>query len=282
MLKEEYLRCRDALRGGGIESADFEARCLVEKVMGYDRTKQLVNAGEPLSVEQKRLLNSLTEKRLSRFPLQYLLGEWSFMGFPLSVGEGVLIPRDDTEVCVGLALEYLRDKPNARIIDLCSGSGAIAVALEKLANAEVTAVELSEKAFKFLQENIIKNNCRIRAVRDDITTCHSLFEDGSFDLIISNPPYIKTGDLAALQPEVRFEPETALDGGGSGLIFYREITAKWSRKLKSGGALVFELGEDQADPVAAIMKEQGFTDITTSRDFGGCERAISGIFTRKG
>lgn len=279
MLKDEYLRCRSSLKNGGIEAADFEARCLVEKVTGYDRTKQIINAAEPLTGEQIQLLNSLTEKRLSHYPLQYLLGEWSFMGFPLSVGEGVLIPRDDTEVCVESALDYLKDKPDARAVDLCSGSGAIAIAIEKLAKAEVTAVELSRKTFKFLKENIIKNNSRIQAVRGDIMTCHSLFDDGCFDLIISNPPYIKTDDLAALQPEVRFEPETALNGGGSGLIFYEAIIECWSQKLRNGGALVFELGEGQAETVAQMMKNRGFKDIRTRRDFGGCERAISGIFS---
>ena len=199
------------------------------------------------------------------------------MGFPLSVGEGVLIPRDDTEVCTGLCLEHLKGKPNAAAIDLCSGSGAIAIALEKLGHAAVTAVELSEQAFSFLTKNIHTNNCRVKAVRGDVFSCHTQFPDNHFDLIVSNPPYIRQDELPSLQAEVQFEPSMALDGGADGYRFYTTILQNWSRKLKAGGALVFELGEGQAAQVGALMCEQGFADIRTEQDLGGCERAIIGI-----
>ena len=216
------------------------------------------------------------KKRLTRYPLQYILGEWSFMGFELEVGEGVLIPRDDTEVCVGLCLGYLKNKPSVKAVDLCSGSGAIAIALEKLGKADVTAIELSDTTFKFLVKNISKNNCRINTVHGDIFTYHKAFENGSLDLIVSNPPYIRRGELGSLQTEVRFEPNMALDGGESGFDFYEAIVRDWSSKLKRGGALVFELGEGQAETVAAMMKAAGFAEIRTEKDFGNCERAIIG------
>ncbi len=276
LLKDVLLSCRGKLTRGGIGDADYEARCLVTHVTGYDRAALIAHGDAEVTDAQAELLNSLTEKRLTRYPLQYLLGEWSFMGFPLLVGEGVLIPRDDTEVCAGLALEYLKNKPRSRVFDLCAGSGAIAIALEKLGIAEVTAVELSDSAFKFLQKNIKLNNSRVRALNDDVLTCHSEVPDRSLDLIISNPPYIKKSDLPDLQPEVRFEPQMALDGGSDGLFFYKAIVHGWSRKLKSGGALVFELGEGQAEPVAALMKQHGFEKIRTELDFGGCHRAIIG------
>ncbi len=161
MLRDCYSACRGALQNGGIEAPDFEALCLLEHVTGYGRSGLIAHGDAPVPEEQKALLHELTQKRLTHYPLQYLLGEWSFMGFPLSVGEGVLIPRDDTEVCTGLCLEHLKGKPNAAAIDLCSGSGAIAIALEKLGHAAVTAVELSEQAFSFLTKNIHTNNCRI-------------------------------------------------------------------------------------------------------------------------
>lgn len=276
MLRNVYRECRDRLQSGGIEAPDFEARCMLEYVTGYDRAAQLTHADEEISDDKKQLLNSVIEKRLERYPLQYLLESWTFMGFPLSVGEGVLIPRDDTEVCVRLCLEYLKNKPNANVTDLCSGSGAIAIALEKLGNAKTTAVEYSEDAFIFLEKNIRQNNCRINAVKGDVFTCHPEFSGNTFDLIVSNPPYIKHAELPFLQEEVRFEPQTALDGGEDGLDFYRAIIRDWTSKLKKGGALVFELGEDQAAPVAEMMKARGYINIRTETDFGGCERAIIG------
>ena len=276
MLKDVLLSCRGKLTRGGIEDADYEARCLVTHVTGYDRAALIAHGDEEVTEAQAELLNSFTKKRLTRYPLQYLLGEWSFMGFPLLVGEGVLIPRDDTEVCAGLALDYLKSKPRSRVFDLCAGSGAIAIALEKLGNAEVTAVELSGEAFEFLKKNIELNDSRVRALNDDVLTCHSEVPDHSLDLIISNPPYIISSELNALQPEVRFEPQMALDGGSDGLFFYNAIIRDWSRKLKSGGALVFELGEGQAEPVDALMKQHGFEKIRTEVDFGGCHRAIIG------
>ena len=276
MLRDDYRECRDKLKLGNIEAPDFEARCIIEYVTGYDRAGQLIHADEKISDDKKQLINSILENRLSRYPLQYLLGSWIFMGFPLSVGEGVLIPRDDTEVCVRLSLDYLKDKPDADVIDLCSGSGAIAIALEKLGKAKVTAVEFIDEAFIFLEKNIIQNGCRINAVKDDVFTCHAEYSDNAFDLIVSNPPYIKRAELPSLQAEVRFEPQTALDGGEDGLDFYRAIIQDWTPKLKAGGALVFELGEGQAEQVNEMMEEHGYTNVRTETDFGGCERAIIG------
>ncbi len=276
MLKDAYRACRERLKAGGIEAADFEARCLLEHVTGMNRAAQLAHGEKALSEAQEALLNSLTEKRLTRYPLQYLLGSWEFMGIPLTVGEGVLIPRDDTEVCVSLCLDYLKQKPHARAADLCAGSGAIALALEKFAKADVTAIELSGKAFYFLEKNIADNDSTVNAKKADVLTCCGDFADGSLDLLVSNPPYIPHRELAGLQAEVRFEPEMALDGGADGLDFYRAIVRCWSKKLKPGGAMVFELGEEQAGEVAAMMKAQGFSGIRTEQDFGGCERAIIG------
>ena len=272
MLRDIFRDCREKLRKGGIENADFEAQCIIETVTGCGRAALIVHGDKPVSDKQKQQINSITEKRLTRYPLQYLLGEWSFMGFPLSVGEGVLIPRDDTEVCVGLCLDCLKGKKNAKAVDLCSGSGAIAIALEKLGNAELTAIELSGEAFYFLKKNIKSNNSEVRAINGDILKCHGDFSDESLDLIVSNPPYIKKAIW-----KVRFEPKMALDGGESGFDFYEAIIRDWSRKLKTGGALVFELGENQAEHVSGLMKREGFENIRTALDFGGCERAIIGI-----
>ncbi len=277
MLKEAYRACRQALANSGIENADYEALCLIEHVTGFSRAGLIAHGDAAVSDSQQAQLTALTEKRLRRYPLQYLLGAWSFMGIPLAVGEGVLIPRDDTEVCTRLCLDYLRGKPHAQAFDLCAGSGAIALALERFGKAQVTAVELSEHAFYFLKTNIKQNNATVTPVHGDVLHCYTDVSDGSLDLIVSNPPYIRRGDLPSLQAEVQFEPAMALDGGEDGYDFYRAIIARWSRKLKPGGALVFELGEGQAAAVAQQMREKGFIRLRTAEDFGGCERAIIGI-----
>ena len=276
LLRDCYRACRDALRAGGMEAPEYEALSLLEHVTGCGRTALAAHGDKPVTEEQQTLLRSLTAKRLTHYPLQYLPGEWSFMGLPLAVGEGVLIPRDDTEVCTRLCLGWLRKKPPARVYDLCAGSGAIGIALERFADADVTAVELSEEAFYFLKKNIEINHCHLSPLPDDVLTCHAACPDGSLDLIVSNPPYIKRGELPSLQKEVQFEPAMALDGGESGYDFYECIIRDWGPKLRNGGALVFELGEKQASRVAALMRVSGFHRVRTALDLGGCERAIIG------
>ena len=276
MLKDTYIKLRDILARAGIESPGLEARLLIESATGMSRAAQIACADKELDCEQALL--ELAEKRAKRYPLQYILGSWSFMGIELKVGEGVLIPRDDTEVLVDLCLGYLKDVESPKVVDLCAGSGAIGIALNRLANASVTAVELSDRAYYFLLQNII--NTDITPIKGDVTECYNSFEEEYFDLIVSNPPYIKTDELKTLQPEVGFEPETALDGGADGLVFYREITRLWTPLLKRGGAMAFELGEGQAEPVAAMLERQGYSDIKTALDLGGTKRAIIAVKPR--
>ncbi len=280
-LREAYNRCRAGLAENGFDSPELEAMTLVDKAVGCDRLRLISHGNDELSDSEAALVEELLQRRLGHVPLQYITGSWSFCGFEFSVGEGVLIPRDDTEVVVGLCLDFLRDKPSARAVDLCAGSGAISVALSKLGNAEVTAVELSEEAFKFLLKNIELNDAQVTPLNDDIFTCHSRFADLSLDLIVSNPPYIKREELESLQEEVRFEPQLALDGGESGYDFYEAIIRDWSGKLRHGGALAFELGEGQAQRVSELMRQKGFSDIRIENDLGGIQRAIIGTMLYK-
>lgn len=276
MLKDVYYACRDKLRNGGIVDAEFEAQCIVEHVTGYGRAAQIAHGTDSISDEFVSKVNSVTEKRLTRYPLQYLLQSWTFCGLPLEVGEGVLIPRDDTEVAVNLCLTFLKGKSKAKVVDLCAGSGTISVALAKFSDAEVTAVELSDKAYYFLEKNIKNNHANVTAIKENILQCYDSFADSSLDLIVSNPPYIKRDELSMLQAEVQFEPTMALDGGESGFDFYEAITKHWSRKLKKGGAMVFELGEGQAAYVTDLMQAQGLGNIRCELDLGGIQRAIIG------
>ena len=306
MLSDSYRDCRDQLERGGIENPAFEAQCMLEHLTGYNRAAQLAHGGEPFA--QQKALDEMVRRRLRHEPLQYILGSWSFCGFPLSVGEGVLIPRDDTEVVLGLCLDYLKKRrwalspvysnhgdqdnrlqrrdpaisnhvkhlPDAVAADLCSGSGALAIALSKIAGARVTAVELSKAALPYLIRNVQENEADVTVMEGDVLHCHTQFQDESLDLIVSNPPYIRSADIAALQDEVQFEPRMALDGGESGYDFYEALIPLWKGKLKRGGALAFELGEGQAETVGALMKAHGFENIRTAEDFGGIQRAIIG------
>ena len=274
--REAFAYLKKKLKGVSDE-IDSEAKIILSYLTETEPNRLLIT----LPSVETEAIDTVIEKRRTGTPLQYIIGRWWFFGLEFLVGEGVLIPRQDTEILVETAISLAKGITEPKIADLCSGSGAIAIALEKFSGAEVTAVELSEKAFKFLEKNIKLNDSKVSPVLGDVFKCYSDFPDNSFDLIVSNPPYIATDELKGLQAEVQFEPMSALDGGADGLIFYREIVKNWSGKLKSGGALVFELGENQAKAVAEMMKAQGFGNIRTELDFGGTQRAIIGTMLDK-
>lgn len=275
-VNEIYQSGLKLLENNNIENSKFEAQSLLQKAFSLDRVGFIIHKTDKADENCSHNFLNFIEKRISGEPLQYILGEWSFMGFDFKVGRGVLIPRDDTEVVVNLCIDFLENRTDKKTVDLCSGSCAIAVALDKISGAEVTAVEIDETAFSYLETNVKENNSSVKPVMADALKICDTFADGELDLIVSNPPYIKSADIETLQKEVRLEPRLALDGGEDGCDFYREIVSRWSRKLKKGGALAFELGENQADAVKALMTEQGFSDFKISLDFGGVQRAIIG------
>lgn len=275
-INEIYQSGLKLLENNNIENSKFEAQSLLQKAFSLDRVGFIMHKTDKADENCSHNFLKFIEKRISGEPLQYILGEWSFMGFDFKVGRGVLIPRDDTEVVVNLCINFLENRTDKKTVDLCSGSGAIAVALDKISGAKVTAVEIDETAFSYLETNVKENNSSVKPVMADALEICDTFADGELDLIVSNPPYIKSADIETLQKEVQLEPRLALDGGEDGCDFYREIVSRWSRKLKKGGALAFELGENQADAVKALMAEQGFSDFKISLDFGGVQRAIIG------
>lgn len=275
-VNEIYQSGLKLLENNNIENSKFEAQSLLQKAFSLDRVGFIIHKTDKADENCSHNFLNFIEKRISGEPLQYILGEWSFMGFDFKVGRGVLIPRDDTEVVVNLCIDFLKNRTDKKTVDLCSGSGAIAVALDKISGAKVTAVEIDETAFSYLETNVKENNSSVKPVMADALKICDTFADGGLDLIVSNPPYIKSADIETLQKEVQLEPRLALDGGEDGCDFYREIVSRWSRKLKKGGALAFELGEGQADAVKTLMTEQGFSDFKISLDFGGVQRAIIG------
>ena len=276
VIKNLLSKTKDKFYKAGIENPAFNSFCLVEKVFGVTRQDLIIKP--ELKADESGLseFDKLVKRRLSGEPLQYILGEWEFFGYRFKVGKGVLIPRDDTEVLLRTCLEILASKPKAKALDLCSGSGPLAIAIAKETDAEVYAVEKSADALPYLYENIKLNYANVNVIEGDIFECSGRFEDGFFDLILSNPPYIKSDQIENLQTEISFEPRMALDGGRDGYDFYRFITAHWSKKLKDGGTLAFELGEGQLNTVKALMEAEGYTNIESHLDFGGVHRAVNG------
>ena len=278
---ELYRHIISVLKKAGIDSPVFDALCIFESKLGLTRHDLIMTGNKEAAKDQCDAVMKLSAKRAEGYPLQYLLGMWQFMDSEFFVGEGVLIPREDTSVVVQLCLDNIKNlygTDNLSIIDLCAGSGAISISLAKnLPNSKVTALELSDKAMYYLQKNIQHNRCNnVEAVNGNVFTDCSI-TDALYDVIISNPPYIISSEIKTLQREVQYEPVMALDGGSDGYDFYRAIISKWSKKLKSGGLLVFELGENQYDTVSDLMCRQGFKDITFATDLGNIKRGICGV-----
>lgn len=261
MTREELIKeVSDRLVAAGFESAGFEARQMCFDI-GFEATE------DGIKTVHERL-----ERRLGHEPLQYILGEWEFCGLPFKVGRGVLIPRQDTEALVERVLPLIKGGKR-RVLDLCAGSGCIGIALERLGGAEVTALEKSREALKYLKENIKLNGSKLRAIEGDVFD-EPLRE--SFDIIVGNPPYIRREVLKELSPEVLNEPETALDGGEDGLVFYRRIAGVWKSALNDGGYLAFEIGYDQQPYVTEIMKQNGFKNVEAYKDLAGQPRVVIG------
>lgn len=274
-VKFLYNKAKEELDKAGIEAPAFNSMCLIEKVFGINQA-QLASENQIAEESDAARFITLLGRRLSGEPLQYILGEWEFYGYKFKVGKGVLIPRDDTEVLLRTALDYLKDKPKARVLDLCSGSGALAVAIAKETDAEVYALEKSAEALPYLCENITLNKANIEVIAGDVLNCADEFTDRSFDLIISNPPYVISDEIDTLQTEISYEPRMALDGGEDGLRFYRAIVKDYVSKIKRGGMLAFELGEGQFNDVKALMEKENIKDIGEKLDLGGIQRVVYG------
>ena len=202
------------------------------------------------------------------------------MGLPLAVGEGVLCPREDTAVLVESLAQGLQGRPAPRGLDLCAGTGAVALGLLTfLPGAVVQCVELSDKAFPYLEENLRRHGRgQVTARKGDVLSpaLAGEFAPGSLDFVASNPPYIETGELATLQPEVRREPALALDGGADGLVFYLAIARLWAPLVKPGGLVAVEIGENQGPAVAELFQQRGLVDVEILQDWAGLDRVVRG------
>lgn len=263
------------LEAAGVTDAAMDAWILFEYVTKMDRTRFFMEKRTELSESQRIDYDSLISKRAERIPVQHLTSVQEFMGLTFRVNEHVLVPRQDTEILVEEALK--RCRPDMEVLDMCTGSGCIAISLAKLGRANVTAVDISQEALQ-----VAVDNGRTNEVSVDWRESN-LFEKipETYQMIVSNPPYIRTDVIETLSPEVReHEPKLALDGTADGLYFYREITRQAVTHLADGGWLLYEIGHDQGDAVKAIMSET-FSDVTVIKDLAGLDRVVAGCYKNK-
>ncbi|MGN0452914.1 MAG: peptide chain release factor N(5)-glutamine methyltransferase [Ruminococcus sp.] len=279
-LIELYARISATLKAGKVSSPAFEAQCLIASRLKVEHSYLIANGDREVEPADVKALDSMAKRRIKGEPLQYITGSWEFLGRSYRVGKGVLIPRDDTEVvlrCTFSHLDKISKLRPAKIIDLCSGSGILAITLKCLyPTAQVTAVELSKEAIPYLKKNIREHSADITVVEGDILKVADKFAERDFDLIIGNPPYIKSEDMKTLQKEVQFEPALALDGGADGFDLYRELIPLYTCKLRQGGMLALELDAEQALWAKSIMEKLSYESIEILDDLGGVHRAING------
>ena len=271
-----YNETKKRLERFGIEDYGFEARVIIKHITGFDNKKIMMNYNALLSPYQLKQVEDIIMKRQARYPLQYILGEWSFYGRTFKVGEGVLIPRADTEIVVETALNLIKDTTNPAVLDLCAGSGAIGLTLSlEREDSNVTLLEKHTPALRYckLNKDLLSAD-NAQCINGDVFTGDC--SNGKFDLIVSNPPYVSEDDMKTLQPEVGYEPVVALCPGSDELLFYREIVKNYKKAVNSGGSFCFEVGINQADSVKEILSSAGLKNVEAVKDYAGIDRVVFG------
>lgn len=268
--KELLQTARNILKEQEIADADIDAWYLLSHVFHIDRIQFMMQGDKAVPKEDDLRFTKLVMLRAEHIPLQHITGSQEFMGLEMKVSPDVLIPRQDTEILVEEALKLCDGKT---VLDMCTGSGCIIVSIAKLGKpAKSTGVDISIKALEIASENAAKHNVEIEFIRSD------LFEkvEGCYDIVVSNPPYIRTDEIIELMSEVKdHEPMIALDGNRDGLYFYHNITASLSNHLRDNGMILFEIGYDQGEAVSEILRKEGFTDIIVKKDLSGLDRVVS-------
>ena len=256
----------------GIADVKTDAWMLLEMAAKIDRNYYYMHMDDEITKEQLGEYEWALKKRSEHIPLQYIVGETEFMGLPFKVNSSVLIPRQDTETLVEEALKVA--KPGMKVLDMCTGSGCIIISiLYHGKELEGYASDISRHAI-----NVAKENAKLNQVAVSFET-GDLFDHikGKYDIIVSNPPYIRTEEIAKLMPEVQnFEPYDALDGKEDGLFFYRKIVEQAGNYLNPGGHLLFEIGHDQGQDVSGLMEQAGFKDVRVVKDLAGNDRVVTG------
>ncbi len=273
-LSDFKAQLTKALESVSYEEAGFEADCILADLIGCSNSMLRLHFTDEIYDGLAEKAMQAAGRRLDNEPLQYILGKWEFYSNEFYVGEGVLIPRPETELLVDIAADFLKDRKKPVCYDLCSGSGCVGISVAKAKNdAAVYMLEKSEAAFEYLKKNIVLN-----AAQGCVPRLGDLFDGAAFDtkadIILSNPPYIRTGVIPDLQAEVQKEPHMALDGGTDGLMFYNAIAEKWLSALEKGGMLAVEIGEEQGEAVKKIF-EPFFERTEVVKDYYGNDRVIA-------
>lgn len=276
-LQMIYKEGAEILEHAEISDAKLDAWYLLEYVTGISRASYFGDPKREVPKEQAESYREVILRRAGHIPLQHITGEQEFMGYTFLVNPDVLIPRQDTETLTEEALKFT--KPGMKVLDMCTGSGCILISLMKKCHGLTgTGCDISEKALKTARENGRRLQVEASWIQSD------LFEQISerFDLIVSNPPYIRTGVIEELQEEVRLhDPWIALDGKKDGLYFYRRIIAESTGYIRDNGALMFEIGHDQAEDVVRLMEEAGYTQIRVKKDLAGLDRVVTGRYNKR-
>ena len=272
MTVSEYLAdAINALEESGCPDPKIDARWIAEDMLGMTNAELRFAAQSELTDAQKDMLDNCIKRRIKGEPVQYILGRADFMGLKFHVDSRVLIPRQDTETLVEAAIVELQARENKRVLDLCTGSGCIGLSIKSLVpDAEVTLSDISQAALEVAEKNA-------KALEVDVKICRGDLFDAvgrqKFDLIASNPPYLRTDEMEELQQEVRFEPALALEAGVRGMDFYEKIAMEAQKHLNPGGAIYLETGCEQAQDVLALLNK--YLDVASSgiiRDLCGIER----------
>ncbi len=275
-IKDLRKKIADSLAVCSFEEAGFEADCIVADLVGVKNSVLGIIGETDVDCKIVTKAELFAKRRLNGEPLQYILGSWEFYGFDYFVGEGVLIPRPETELLIDIALDFAKGKENISVFDLCSGSGCIGITMSKLVEgADVTVLEKSDEALKYLLKNR-DHNCadNLIVIQGDLFDVPGLFHGKMCDILLSNPPYIRSDVISKLQREVLSEPKMALDGGVDGLDFYRAIAEKWFCFVKHDGMVAVEIGEEQGEEVSSIFSNH-FKTVNVIKDFAGNDRVVT-------
>ena len=303
-LKTGYTEAKKLLEESGIEEASLDAWLLLEHVTGISRASYYADPDREMSPDEWRIYSELVGRRAERVPLQHITGTQEFMGLVFEVNEHVLIPRQDTEILVEQALAFIgsgkvpaAENSRTRILDMCTGSGCILLSVMHWAESyrqkalrragdtarggekqdiiiEGTGADISPKALAMAEKNARRLGISAGFVESDLFGAVR----GKYGMILSNPPYIRSDEIKDLQEEVRLhDPVIALDGREDGLYYYRRIVRESRSYLEEGGALLFEIGCDQAEAVSGLMSGAGFSEITVKKDLAGLDRVVSGV-----
>ncbi len=269
-IKEALKHAKDVLYN--VPDRDVDSAWIICAVTGLSRNMLHFEGETELTEKQEQLLEAILQRRATREPLQYIFGTVPFVNIELKTDSRALIPRDETACMTENAIGIIKSKNYKTVLDLCTGSGAIALAIKKNADVSVVGSDISENALSLAMENVQNLGLNVEFIQSDL---FENLQERKFDVIISNPPYIPTKDMEKLERELSFEPSNALDGGADGLDFYRDIALEAKEHLNNNGMLIMEIGFDEGDALKLLLARNGYTNITVTKDYAGLDRVVT-------